>query len=391
MQQASLAPFLHNRSQGGIALYDVALHKNLGDAVLWAAAARLVPTFHQSIKYVCAQSQYPGGGRSAQAARKVFPRCNVQHMLKAIGPGGVVLLAPGGNWGDLWWFVHSQRLKYLLNMAAVVKGGATPFQVCRRGWSSGEPGTDYSCLCYALSLSLKPQQSMMVPVSLNKLKPESLSVCCVACAVCCCVQVVQLPQSISFNSTTNIQADQKVINSMPPGMLTLFARQQTSLDYAKQHYPTTAVLPGPDLAFSLGPLMGPPAKYDILFLMRKDKEAAGSEKPLASMKAPPAAAAGTTGLQSVVSGRQQKWVRQLLGRVHEHTGASSSASADSSEAADAAAVVAALEQLHDQGVSYVVREWDFGAQENVTREVSRVSKRYVNAQHEVICMQACAE
>lgn len=105
--QASLAPFLQNRTTGGVALYDVALHKNLGDAVLWAAAAKLVPSFHESVKYMCAQSQFPGKGAEA---RKHFPKCNVKAMLKAIGPNGVVLLAPGGNWGDLWWFVHSQRL-----------------------------------------------------------------------------------------------------------------------------------------------------------------------------------------------------------------------------------------------------------------------------------------
>jgi len=124
--QACLAPFLQNRTRGGIALYDVALHKNLGDAVLWAAAARLVPSFHNSVKYVCAQSQYPGRGAEA---RKHFPQCNVGKMLEAIGPDGVVLLAPGGNWGDLWWFVHSQRLKYLQEMAQATRAGDGALQV----------------------------------------------------------------------------------------------------------------------------------------------------------------------------------------------------------------------------------------------------------------------
>lgn len=126
--QASLAPFLENRTSGGVALYDVALHKNLGDAVLWAAAARLVPSFHESVKYVCAQSQFPGKAAAAASARKHFPKCNVQAMLKAIGANGVVLLAPGGNWGDLWWFVHSQRLGYLQEMTQAAMDG-TPFKV----------------------------------------------------------------------------------------------------------------------------------------------------------------------------------------------------------------------------------------------------------------------
>jgi exopolysaccharide biosynthesis predicted pyruvyltransferase EpsI len=131
--QASLAPFLQNRTTGGVALYDVALHKNLGDAVLWAAAAKLVPSFHESVKYVCAQSQFPGKGAEA---RKHFPKCNVKAMLKAIGPNGVVLLAPGGNWGDLWWFVHSQRLGYLKEMTEAAATSGMPFKV-----RTGQAGT----------------------------------------------------------------------------------------------------------------------------------------------------------------------------------------------------------------------------------------------------------
>lgn len=113
-----MAPFLANRAAGGIALYDVALHNNLGDAMLWAAAARLVPTFHNAVKYVCAQAQLPG--RNSQAL-KHFPKCNIKKMMHAIGRDGVVMLSPGGNWGDLWWPVHSQRLQYLQAMAAQVK------------------------------------------------------------------------------------------------------------------------------------------------------------------------------------------------------------------------------------------------------------------------------
>jgi hypothetical protein len=51
-------------------------------------------------------------------------------MLKAIGQDGVVLLAPGGNWGDLWWFVHSQRLKYLKELGAEASSSGAALQVC---------------------------------------------------------------------------------------------------------------------------------------------------------------------------------------------------------------------------------------------------------------------
>lgn len=128
--QASLAPFLANRTAGRVALFDVALHRNLGDAVLWAAAARLVPSFHESVQYMCAQSQFPGGGSIASEARKAFPRCNITGMLEAIGQDGVVLLAPGGNWGDLWWAVHSQRLQYLKDLAAQARSSGAALQVC---------------------------------------------------------------------------------------------------------------------------------------------------------------------------------------------------------------------------------------------------------------------
>jgi exopolysaccharide biosynthesis predicted pyruvyltransferase EpsI len=70
------------------------------------------------------------------------------------------------------------------------------------------------------------------------------------------LQVVQLPQSLTFSSSDKIQSDEQIINAMPQGMLTLFTRQEESLAYAQAHYPNTTVLPAPDLAFSLGPLIG---------------------------------------------------------------------------------------------------------------------------------------
>lgn len=254
--QASLAPFLHNRTRGGIALFDVALHKNLGDAVLWAAAARLVPTFHESVKYVCAQSQFPGRGAEA---RKAFPKCNVKAMLKAIGREGVVLLAPGGNWGDLWWFVHSQRLQYLKEMAAESRNTGAPFKVCWiavtvhaavkfvGAWALCDSAGRHFSNCVSCQGQLPATDWLYAVVGHAPAEAYSAMMT---------LQVVQLPQSLTFSNSDKIQSDEQVINSMPPGMLTLFTRQQESLDYAQAHYPNTTVLPGPDLAFSLGPLMG---------------------------------------------------------------------------------------------------------------------------------------
>lgn len=329
--QASLAPFLSNRTSGGVALFDVALHKNLGDAVLWASAARLVPEFHQALKYVCALSQYPGKG---QEARALFPRCSVKAMLKALGPGGVVLLAPGGNWGDLWWFVHSQRLQYLREMGAAVKqGGEPPFQVCcaaLRAWPPAEA-------CWP---------ALNSPV-----------VFAVGCAAARTVQVVQLPQSLTFSSPDKMQHDKQTVAALPRGMLTLFARQAESLAYARQQYGDTAtVLQAPDLAFSLGPLMSSSEPVvDVLFLLRQDKEAAASETAAvaaALKKAPPA------GLTSN---------RTAAGRGNRTT----AAPLQPGDAASRADAAEALQQLQALGLTYEMREWEF-AHANFSREVSRV-------------------
>jgi exopolysaccharide biosynthesis predicted pyruvyltransferase EpsI len=51
--QALFQPYLDSLGAGslrGVALFDVPLHANLGDGVLSAAAARLVPQFHTAIK-----------------------------------------------------------------------------------------------------------------------------------------------------------------------------------------------------------------------------------------------------------------------------------------------------------------------------------------------------
>lgn len=164
--------------------------------------------------------------------------------------------------------------------------------------------------------------------------------------------MVQLPQSLSFSSKDKQQQDQQVINSLPSGMLTLFARQQESLQYASAHYPNTKVLPAPDLAFSLGPLMPGEPTYDVLFLVRKDKEAAASEQPLVKLK-PGAHLPASDSLQGVTGGQ------------------AATGSAGTREDG-AKAIAGALQQLDKLGITYTIREWEY-AHENYTKEVSQVS------------------
>lgn len=143
-------------------------------------------------------------------------------------------------------------------------------------------------------------------------------------------------------------------------MLTLFTRQDDSLAYAQAHYPNTTVLPGPDLAFSLGPLMPGEAQFDVLFLMRDDKEAAGSEQPVGKLK-PHQRQQGARLHTEGSSGSEP---------AHSSQGpADSSSSSDGSTAANVAA--GALEQLEQLGLTYSIREWGF-KHANFTKEASKV-------------------
>jgi hypothetical protein len=192
---------------------------------------------------------------------------------------------------------------------------------------------------------------------------------------CLCLQVVQLPQSLTFNSTEKIAEDARVINAMPPGMLTLFTRQQTSLQYAQQHYSNTTVLPAPDLAFSLGPLMAGEAKFDILFLVRKDKEAQKTESPFVKFKqhkegSVNPALTSSSGLRAKQA-QTVGGVRQGFARVQAGSGSNSSSSSSSPDG-DVSSVDKALQQLEVQGLNYTIREWEY-THENYTKEVSRVS------------------
>jgi hypothetical protein len=158
-------------------------------------------------------------------------------------------------------------------------------------------------------------------------------------------------------------------------MLTLFARQQTSVQYAQKHYSNTTVLPAPDLAFSLGPLMAGEAKFDILFLMRKDKEAQKTESPLVKFKQQRQHKEGSGTLSATpASGLRQKEAQPIggVGQGSLKAQAGSNSSSSSSTGGDASGVDQVLQQLEAQGLTYTIREWEY-THENYTKEVSRVS------------------
>lgn len=123
--QSILAPFLAG-AKGEIALYDVAIHNNLGDPVMWSAAARLIGEFHRLAKVVCAVTQFHGW-----ESMRHFPMCNLEQTIQTVGNGGVIFLHSGGNWGTVWYAVHEARMKYLGKMAQYVKNGTANFRVGR--------------------------------------------------------------------------------------------------------------------------------------------------------------------------------------------------------------------------------------------------------------------
>lgn len=89
--------------------------------------------------------------------------------------------------------------------------------------------------------------------------------------------VIQLPQSIHFDSSANLAASAKIINAHKNFML--LVRDEPSLEIAKQHFNCQTIL-CPDMAFMIGPLDAPaPPEFDVLAMLRKDKEQAGAEAP----------------------------------------------------------------------------------------------------------------
>jgi pyruvyl transferase EpsO len=91
--------------------------------------------------------------------------------------------------------------------------------------------------------------------------------------------IVQLPQTIHFESTGNLRRARRIFDSHPN--LTLLVRDRRSLDLARNEFRAQTVL-CPDMAFALGPLprSGEP-ETDVVWLSRQDKESAGDTPAVA--------------------------------------------------------------------------------------------------------------
>lgn len=91
--------------------------------------------------------------------------------------------------------------------------------------------------------------------------------------------IVQLPQSVYFESTAYLEDDIKIFNSHF-GTITLFARDASSFDFFKNHYPNchSDLLPDMVLAFDLDSYIKkyaiklPPLSTKTLVVKRKDNE-----------------------------------------------------------------------------------------------------------------------
>ncbi|MCH2547814.1 MAG: polysaccharide pyruvyl transferase family protein [Alphaproteobacteria bacterium] len=83
-------------------------------------------------------------------------------------------------------------------------------------------------------------------------------------------KIIQLPQSLHFNSSEEIENSKQYINSHPD--FTLMVRDQPSYDFAKQHYDCHIVL-CPDMAFCMGvQTSSVVTTHDVSALMRTDSE-----------------------------------------------------------------------------------------------------------------------
>ena len=88
-------------------------------------------------------------------------------------------------------------------------------------------------------------------------------------------RIVQLPQSIHFESQEALAATRRVLDRHRN--FTLLVRDQASFDLARTTFRGPTVL-SPDMCFALGPLERPQPVHDVVWLAREDKEA---REPLA--------------------------------------------------------------------------------------------------------------
>jgi exopolysaccharide biosynthesis predicted pyruvyltransferase EpsI len=82
-------------------------------------------------------------------------------------------------------------------------------------------------------------------------------------------RIVQLPQSIHFDSPNNVHETAKAIAAH--GNFVLLVRDQPSLDFARRHFRCQTSL-CPDMAFYMGALKRKPPTLDLFYLLRTDLE-----------------------------------------------------------------------------------------------------------------------
>lgn len=87
--------------------------------------------------------------------------------------------------------------------------------------------------------------------------------------------VVQLPQSIHYDDSSNIEATARAIDAH--GAFTMLVRDQPSFDLAQKHFNCPVKL-APDAAVNLGSVPAEDPSLPILSFMRDDREAVWSEE-----------------------------------------------------------------------------------------------------------------
>lgn len=82
--------------------------------------------------------------------------------------------------------------------------------------------------------------------------------------------VIQLPQSLHFDSDERLQKTRRIVNAHKN--FTLLVRDEYSLEFARKHFDCQTIL-CPDMAFMIGALKPDSApQFPILAMLRKDKE-----------------------------------------------------------------------------------------------------------------------
>lgn len=141
-------------------------------------------------------------------------------------------------------------------------------------------------------------------------------------------EIVQMPQSIHFGDTAEIDRTARAIEKH--GRFRLFVRDERSLAFAKQHFACPTVLV-PDMAFAMGPLARRGAAVQpIVYLLRTDLEAKSNfagdliagetaEDWLAEPRTPLRIATALALLGSATAGSAQQLVARFAARAQHRT------------------------------------------------------------------------